>query len=182
MPLGQVKIGSKVLIKNKPYEIVEFKHTQMGRGGAKLTTKLRNLIDGSLEEQTFQGNEQLEEANIDYKNAQFLYAQGPTAHFMLSDSFEQVSHRLPERRLKLMSEDMPVTLMFWQNNIIDIQLPKKIRVAIQYTEPATKGNTVTAASKPAQLESGLTIQVPLFINTGDKVWVNTETGSYDSRV
>lgn len=181
LPLNQVKTGSKVVFRSFPYEVIEAHHHKMGRGGAKLVTKLRNLLNHSVIDFTFQGDEKLEEAQISYQSGQFLYAEADVCQVMLDDSFEQLAIKIDPAKRKFLVEGAAIDLMFWQDQVIDLRLPKKVSLRVDYTEPATKGNTVTNASKAARLESGGSIQVPLFINSGDLIVVNSETGLYDSR-
>jgi elongation factor P len=181
LPLNQVRAGAKIIFRDSPHQVLEANHLKVGRGGAKLTTKLRSLLDGSVIDYTFAGEEKLEEALVSYKGAQYLYSEGTTGFFMLNDTYEQVS--LPTRpdQTKFLKEGGSVDLVLWQDQVIDVQVPKKVVLEVQYTEPAAKGNTVNAATKDATLETGATVKVPLFIKTGDLVEVNTETGLYSAR-
>ena len=182
LSLAQVKIGSKIIWRGVPHEVVSAAHLQAGRGQAKLDTKLRNLLTQAIFEQTFQGNDRIEEASLRYINATYLYREVQDAQVMLRDTFEQASIRLAPERFNYLKEGAPVDLLYWRDTVIDVKLPKKVELEVAYTEPAEKGNTVNAALKMATLETGAQIQVPLFIKTGDKIVVNTETGQYDSRV
>lgn len=181
LSLGQVSVGSKILFRNAPHEVLQSNHLKLGRGGAKLQTKLRNLIDGAVIDYTFSGDERLEEVEINYRTAQFLYAEGPTGHFMFSDTYDQVSASLNDGAKRFLKDGTNVDLQTWQGRIIGVKLPKKVELEVQYAEPAVRGNTANAANKNATLETGANIQVPLFIKSGDKVLVNTDTGQYDSR-
>lgn len=169
------------MFRDTPHEVISAAHVQAGRGQAKLDTKLRNLLTQAIFEQTFQGNDRIEEASLQYKNATYLYQEGSLAQAMLADTFEQVSVKLSPERFKYLKEGQPIDLLFWKDQVIDVRSPKKVELEVTYSEPAEKGNTVNAAMKPATLETGATIQVPLFIKTGDTIVVNTETGQYDSR-
>jgi len=182
LSLAQVKIGSKIMFRDTPHEVISATHVQAGRGQAKLDTKLRNLLTQAIFEQTFQGNDRIEEATLQYKNATYLYREDSLAQAMLADTFEQVSVKLSPERYKYLKEGQPIDLLFWRDVVIDVKSPKKVELEVTYAEPAEKGNTVNAAMKPATLETGAIIQVPLFIKTGDNIVVNTETGQYDSRV
>lgn len=182
LSLGQVKVGQKIIFRANPHEVLAANHLKMGRGGAKLVTKLRNLLDQTVYEYTFAGDERLEEADISYRHAQYLYNEGATAHCMANDDFSQFSLVVAKERLKFLKEGTPVDLMLWNNQAIDIMIPKKVELKVTYTEPGFKGDSTSATLKTAELESGASLQVPLFITIGDTVRVNTETGSYDSRV
>lgn len=180
--LGHIKVGNRILFRNAPHEVLQANHLKMGRSGAKLTTKLRNLIDNSVIEYTFAGEERLEEADVSYRAAQYLYQEGSIGHFMVNDTFEQVSATVTEAQTKFLTEGSSVDLVLWQEQVIGVKPPKKVVLEISFAEPAVKGNTVNAATKNATLETGAQIQVPMFINSGDTVEVNTETGEYVGRV
>jgi elongation factor P len=182
LSLGQVRPGAKILWRNEPYEIIEANHHKMGRGGAKLVTKLRNLINRAVIDYTFAGDERLEEADIRYRSGQFLYSEGNESFFMTNDDFSQFTLVLEPIKIKLLKDGEAVDLMLWKDQAIDVKLPPKVELKITYTEPGFKGNTASAAFKGATLETGASIQVPLFLNIGDTVRVSTETGTYDSRV
>jgi len=182
IPLNQVRVGNKIIFRDAPHEVIEANHLKMGRGGAKLVTKLRNLIDQSVYDYTFAGDERLEEAQISYRPVQFLYAEGLSSNFMTKDDFETLSLNLPAIKTKFLKEGADVDLITWQDRPIDIKLPKKVELTITYTEPGFKGNTTSAALKPATVETDAQVMVPLFINQGDQIIVNTETGEYDSRI
>lgn len=181
LSLSQVKIGSKIMFRETPHEVISANPVRSGRGQAKLNTKLRNLLTEAIFSQTFQGNDRIEEASLGYKNATYLYRDGDSAQVMLSDNFEQTAVKLPKDRFKYLIEGQSVDLNFWRDRVIDVKLPKKVELAVSYTEPAEKGNTVNAALKPATLETGAEVLVPLFVRAGERVIINTETGQYDSR-
>lgn len=180
--LNQVRSGAKIIWRNTPHQVLEANHLKVGRGGAKLTTKLRSLIDGTVVDYTFAGEEKLEEANVSYQAAQFLYQENDQAFFMLNDTYEQISLKVRPEQIKFLKEGGAVDLVLWQDQVIDLQVPKKVVLSVSYTEPAAKGNTVNAATKDAQLETGASVKVPLFIKTGDLIEVNTENGLYTARV
>lgn len=181
LSLAQVKVGSKIIFRETPHEVIDANHIKMGRGQAKLDTKLRNLLNQSIFGHTFSGNDRIEEAALNYQAATFLYKEGSNAQVMINDTFEQSSLPLAEERFRFLSEGQTVDLLFFKDSVIDLKLPKKVTLEVKYTEPADRGNTVNTALKPAELSSGSTIQVPLFIKTGDSIIVNTELASYDSR-
>lgn len=179
--LGQAKVGTKILWRNAPHEILHLNHQKLGRGGAKLVTKLRNLITGATLDFTFSGDEKLIPAEVGYRKAQFLYSEGDTSFFMASDDFETIEVKIPEQRSKLLLEGSSADLMVWENQVIDVKLPAKITLKVTYTEPGFKGNTQSSVLKPAKMETGLETNVPLFINVGDSIVISTDTGKYDSR-
>ncbi len=179
--LGQVKTGSKILFRDVPHEVLEANHLKMGRGGAKLVTKLRNLTNQSVIDYTFAGDEKLDEASLNYQSAQYLYRDGNDGHFMTTDTFETLSLPLPESRTKFLKEGAEVDLLIWQNRPLDVKLPTKATLKVSYTEPGFKGNTASATLKKATLETGAIVNVPLFISIGDAIVVSTQTGQYDAR-
>jgi len=181
LSLAQVKTGMKILWRDIPHEVISANHVKAGRGQAKLDTKLRNLLTQAIFEQTFQGNDRVEPADLGFQAATFLYRDGEQAQVMISDTFEQQAVKLPEERFKYLKDGQPIDLLFWRDQVIDVKLPKKVELVVTYTEPAVSGNTVNAALKPAELETGAKVQVPLFIKSGDTIIINTETGSYDAR-
>lgn len=182
LSLGQVKNGTKIMFRSFPHEVLEANHHKMGRGRAKLVTKLRNLVDQSVYDYTFAGDERFEEAEISYRQAQFLYREGKDGFFMTNDDFATLSLPLPDARAKYLKEGESVDLMLWQQRPIDVKLPKKVSLTVTYTEPGFKGNTTSATLKKATVETGAQINVPLFIKEGDTITINTDTGTYDSRV
>lgn len=180
--LNQVKTGTKIIFRDQPHEVLSANHLMVGRGGAKLQTKLRNLIDHSVYDYTFSGDERLDEAAISFRQAQYLYSEEDRSFFMANDNFAQFEVSLDESKKKYLTEGLGVDLLLWQEKVVGVRLPKKMTVKVDSTEPGVKGDTVSAATKKAVIESGAVIQVPLFIKVGDQVVINTETGRYDSRV
>src|SRR3546814_815381 len=126
LSLAQIRIGSKILFRNAPCEVIAANHVQAGRGQAKLDTKLRNLLTQAIFEQTFQGNDRIEEAPLQYKIATFLYRDNANAQVMLSDNYEQLSVSLSPERFDFLEEGQQIDLLFWQEQVIDVRLPKKI--------------------------------------------------------
>lgn len=179
--LGQARVGGRIVWKGEPYEIIDVKHLKVGRGGAKLVTKLRNLLTQAIIEYTFQGDEKLEEADIGYRNSQYLYSEGDKHFLMSNDDYTQFELSLPKDRMKLLKEGETVDVLLWDGKVIDVKLPKKVQLRITYTEPGFKGDTSGSTTKPATVETGASVQVPLFIQIGDSIRINTDTAAYDSR-
>ncbi len=148
-----------------------------------MRTKMRNLISGTIIEKTFAGAEKLEEAELEIKKAQYLYKDSNSYYFMDSNNFEQFS--LAKNQLgdvsRFLKEGGDVDILYFDNQPININLPIKIALEVTYTEPGFKGNTTSTVTKPATLESGAQIQVPLFIKEGDKIVLDTRTGEYMAR-
>jgi len=167
-----------------PVQVLNFLHTHKGRGSATVTVKVRDLITGSVQTLTYKAGDKLEEADISRKQADFLYSDVNTVNFMDINTYEQVSISKQNiaDTLKFLKEGQKVTVIIFEGKPIDIELPPKVDLKVVETEPGTKGDTVSGtAYKPAKLETGHTVQVPLFINQGDVVRVNTETGEYVER-
>lgn len=181
IPATQARVGSTIIINGSPYEVMSATHINMGRGQAKIPVKLRNLLTGSIVEQTFQGGDRVEEAEIRHRHGQFLYAEAGQAHIMLNDSYEQVTFAVDRKQLDFLKEGAEVTIKFWQESSIGISIPKKVELKVTYTEPGNRGDSTGDPKKPAELETGATVQVPLFIKPGDLIRINTESGEYDSR-
>lgn len=182
LPIGQIKTGVVLIYRQLPHEVISASHLNLGRGQAKVTAKLRNLLNRAVFETTFQGNDRLEEAELRYCEANFLYRDSQTSYFMTKDDFATVSFTLPEAAAKFLRQNESVTLRLWEEKVIDVKIPAKVDLKIEYSEPGERGDTVSAPRKRATLETGATILVPLFIQSGEIVRVKTETGEYDGRV
>lgn len=180
--LGQAKAGTKIIWRAAPHELVEANHLKVGRGGAKLVCKLRNLLTDAVVDYTFSGDEKLAEAEVSYRSSQYLYSEADLAYFMTNDDYETIPVKLPTKQSQFLLEGSNADLIIWQNQAIGVNLPKKVELKVTYTEPGFKGNTQSSTLKPAKLETGLELPVPLFVNIGDTVRVNTDSGTYDARL
>ena len=181
--INDIKNGMTVIVDGKICQIIEFLHVKPGKGPAFVRIKLKNLRTGTTVEQTFNTNIKLEKAMIEKTSMQFLYENAGNYNFMNMETYEQVElskNQLGENA-KYLKEGINVDISFYQGEILGIGLPEKIEYEVTRTEPAVKGNTATNATKEAELENGLTVKVPLFINEGDIVIVSTKDGKYDSR-
>ncbi len=179
---AEFRNGLKILLDNTPYEIAYFQHVKPGKGGAFVRTKLKNLKNGSVLEKTFRAGEKVGIPDIEQVEMQYLYGD-EVYHFMNTQSFEQIEvdpKRLGDARLFL-RENEKVSVMFFNGDVLRIELPPFIVLTITHCEPGLRGDTVSGATKPATLETGATVQVPLFVNQGDKVKVDTRTGEYVER-
>ncbi|MGA2666730.1 MAG: elongation factor P [Patescibacteria group bacterium] len=183
LTINDLKVGIKVNFDGTPYTVIFAQHSKLGRGGGIMRTKMRNLISGTIIEKTFAGAEKLEEAELETKKAQYLYKDSNSYYFMDSNNFEQFS--LTKNQLgdvsRYLKEGSDVDILYFDNQPININLPIKIALEVTYTEPGFKGNTTSTVTKPATLESGAQIQVPLFIKEGDKIVLDTRTGEYVAR-
>ena len=168
----------------KTWIVIKYEFVKMGRGSGTVKIKARDLITGSIVERGFSQQTKFEEASIERKSAQYLYSDDEFAYFMDAESFEQF--QLPTKSVKDMLrfvlEGGKVILVYLDEKPITIEIPKSVNLKVTYTEPAVKGDTSTNALKNAKLESGAEIKVPLFVNIGDAVKVNTDTGEYTERV
>lgn len=178
-----LKKGIVCQIDGKPYRVVEYNQKVMGRGGSIVNVKLKNLIDGSVIPKTFKGQEKIEPAEVNNKSVQYLYNDGETFFFMDPESFEQFelpADIVDEAKDYLKEGDM-LTLQFFGDRIINVELPKNLYLEVTYTEDVVKGDTTSSVLKDATLETGKIIKVPAFIKVGDVVSVDTTSGEYRER-
>lgn len=181
--INDIKNGMTVIVEGNLYQIVEFLHVKPGKGAAFMKTKLKNLRTGGTLEKTFNTNIKIEKANISKKTMQYLYNTSDMYYFMDMNTFEQVdlSESQIENEKKYLKENLEVELVYYESELIGLNLPEKVEYKITYTTDAVKGNTSTNALKDATLENGLEVKVPLFINEGDIVVISTKDGKYVSR-
>ena len=165
-------------------EIIEFQHVKPGKGGAFVRTKFKNFLTGRVLERTFRSGEKFEEARIEEQRWQFLYSDGAQFHFMDHDTYEQLevnADTVGDNAL-WMKENSDVSLMFHEGKVIAIEVPSHVVLTITKSDPGVQGDRSSGAKKPATLETGATIQVPLFLGEGDQVKVDTRTGEYVERM
>ncbi len=175
--------GLKIEFEGDPYTIVFFQHVKPGKGGAFVRTKLKNLRTGAVLEHTFRSGDKVNKPDLEEREMQFMYREGDAFHFMDTASYEQIyldADHMGEAA-NYMIENLSVKILFFRGEPIGIDLPIFIVLAIAETEPGIRGDTVSGATKPATLESGAVVQVPLFLNEGDRIKVDTRTGSYIER-
>jgi elongation factor P len=175
--------GLKIVIDGEPYVMTYFQHVKPGKGGAFVRTKIKNLRNGRVLEKTFRSGERVDEADVEDKTMQYLYQDGEQLIFMDQESYEQfpfTSEQIGEDR-KYLVENIEVDVVFWKGKPINIELPQFIEAAVTQCDPGMKGDTASGATKPATLESGAVIQVPLFIKEGEKIRVDTRTNAYVER-
>jgi elongation factor P len=181
---NEFRNGSHIDVEGTIYKIVEFQHVKPGKGGAFVRTKLRRSSDGNVIDRTFRAGEKFRPVRTEVRNMQFLYKDGTDAHFMDSETYEQLT--IPETTLadplRWMKESDQVEVLYIDDNPSDVQLPSAVDLAISETEPGLRGNTASGGgTKPATLETGAQVMVPLFVNIGDVVRVDTRSGDYVSR-
>jgi len=164
-------------------QVVEFQHVKPGKGAAFVRCKLRSVRTGSVVERTFRPGEKFPKAHIEHKEMQFLYKEGDSWVFMDTETYEQIS--IPESNLedapKYLKENMTMGIVFYQGDVIGVDLPKQVELKVVETEPGIKGDTASGGSKPATLETGVIVQVPFFVNESDVLLIDTRTGEYVSR-
>ena len=175
--------GLKIEIDGTPYEIVDFLHVKPGKGGAFVRTKLRNLLTGRITDQTFRSGEKVGKPDLETREMQYLYHDGSGYVFMDMTTYEQltVSDETLKEKGGFLKDGQEVKVLVYNGQPIDMDLPAAVILEVTETEPGLKGDTVSGATKPATLETGLVINVPLFINTGDKIKVDTRTKEYLGR-
>ena len=180
----EFKNGAAILLDGQLWVIVEFQHVKPGKGGAFVRTKLRRMRDDNVIERTFRAGEKFEEAYIEKRTLQYLYRTADTFHLMDSKTYEelQVPDSVIGQAAGFLKENMELEGQFHDGQMIVLQPPMFVDVHIASTEPGVRGDTSKGGMKPAQLETGATIQVPLFVETGDFIRVDTRTGSYVSRI
>jgi len=181
---NDLKTGITLQLDNGLFQVIEFQHVKPGKGGAFVRTKLRNVRTGSVLEKTFNAGIRVEQAIVDRQDMQFLYRDGDDYVFMDNSSYEQV--QVPPSALgeaaDYLVEQMSANLATFEGEIVQVEIAPSVELAIADTEPGLQGDRVSGARKPATLETGLVIQVPLFVNVGDRVKVDTRSGEYVTRV
>ena len=181
---NEFKTGQTVEWENGIWTIVDFQHVKPGKGAAFVRARLKNIITGNVNETTFRAGEKLAKAQIDYRDMQFLYESSGEYFFMDQESFEQMSFTkdVLGDAIKYLKEDMVLNIQFYNNSPIGVDLPNFVELIIAETDPGIKGDTASGGSKPAKLETGAVVQVPLFIQQGEKIRVDTRTHQYLERV
>lgn len=183
LSLKAVKPGKVIDQDGNPYLVLSAQHSKQARGSAVLKTKLKNIVSGSVINQTFQGNDKLEEAILEDFKAQYLYEDDGNYHFMDQENYEQFSLDAEQvgSAKNYLKEEMIVTIQTYDQKPISLKLPIKMDFKVTEAEPAVKGNTAQNATKLVKIETGYKLQVPLFISEGDMIKINTETGEYVER-
>lgn len=177
------KRGLKIEIDGTPYEIVEFLHFKPGKGGAMVRTKLRNLLNGRVTDNTFRSGEKVDKPNLETREMQFLYKDGEEYVFMDMTTYEQLNVTLDQTGGKgiYLKDGATAKVLLYNEVPMDIDLPASVVLEVTETEPGAKGDTVSNVTKPAIVETGITVNVPLFINVGEKIKVDTRSGEYIGR-
>jgi len=176
--------GLNIEVEGEPYQVVWFQHHKPGKGGAMIRTKLKNLHTGAIIEQTFKSGEKFKELVLEKRKKQYLYHDGETYYFMDLENYEQfpLDEKILGENKRFLKENSEIEVFYLEEKIIGIQLPLTADLKVVATVPGIRGNTVSNVMKPATLETGAVVQVPLFIEEGDTVRINTETDEYLERV
>lgn len=175
--------GLAIMYEGQPYEIIDCQHHKPGKGAAVVRTRLRNLITGVSVDPTFRSGDKVERPDIEERQGQFLYESEGKYHFMDPASYEQfeVNTSVIGEKKNFMMENMAVSMLFFEGRIISVDLPNHVVLPITQCDPAVRGDTVSGATKPATVSTGFVCQVPLFVNEGDKIRIDTRTGEYIER-
>lgn len=185
MVLGHtdLKVGTLIELDGAPYRVTDYTHKAMGRGGAVVQVKIKNLISGGVIEKSFRSSDKIQPADVSRQNMQLLYRDGSNMVFMNNDTYDQetVEESVLGDQAKYVADSSTVTLLYFRERVIGLEMPNAIYLEVVETEPGAKGDTATTAMKQAKVETGVTVMVPLFINEGDKIKVNTLSGAYLER-
>ncbi|RCW65398.1 elongation factor P [Saliterribacillus persicus] len=181
--VNDFKTGLTIEVDNDIWQVIEFQHVKPGKGAAFVRSKLRNLRNGNIQEKTFRGGEKVNRAHIENRKMQYLFSTGDAHTFMDTATYDQteIQGNQIQYELKFLKENMEVHIMTYQSETIGVELPKNVELEVTETEPGIKGDTASGGTKPATLETGLTVQVPFFVNVGDVLIINTTDGKYVSR-
>ena len=183
LTITDLKTGVTIDMNGDPFMVVDYQHSKMGRGGAVLRTKLRNLKSGSVVDMTFKSSDKFDEAVLEKRNCTYLYAEGSQHTFMDANSFEQFTLTTDEigPKARFLKEGAEIQILFYEDKPVSVVLPIKIDLKVSHTEPGVRGDTAQGGTKPATLETGAVIIVPLFVKIGDVLRVNTDEGTYVER-
>ena len=181
---GDLRNGNTFELDNSVFRVVEFQHVKPGKGAAFVRTKIKNVITGAVLERTFNPSEKLQGAEIEKREMQYLYNDGDLYYFMDNETYEQMPLNAEQLgdSLKYIKENMNVKILSLNEKVFAVEPPMFVELEVTYTEPGFAGNTTTTSGKPATLENGLEISVPMFINIGDVIKIDTRTGEYMERV
>ena len=175
--------GLKIEIDGTPFEIIEFQHLKPGKGGAMVRTKLRNILNGRVLDNTFRSGEKVDRPNLESRDMQFLYHEGENLVFMDMTTYDQMDMpaEATDGKSNYLKDGQVCRVLLYNDKPLDIEIPASLVLEVTATEPGAKGDTVSNVTKPATLETGVVIQVPIFVNTGDRIKVDTRTNAYLGR-
>ncbi|MCX5706717.1 MAG: elongation factor P [Candidatus Omnitrophica bacterium] len=184
MSINDIKSGVTILVDDDVYLVIDAQPVKPGKGAAFVRAKLRNLRSSGIQEKTFRGTEKIDQAYVEERRLQYQYNSGHLYHFMDQDNYEEIT--VAEDNLgnskKFLKDNLEVLGYFYKNEVLNVNLPNFIEFEIKHTEPGIKGDTAKSGTKQAEIETGATVQVPLFINEGDRIKVDTRSGGYVERV
>jgi len=177
---GQLRKGIAIELEGKIYQVLEYTHIKMGRGSAQVKLRLRDVRGGGVVERAFQATERFEPAFLEHRPVQFLYAEGGAYNVMDTESYEQYELQAEQigDGVRFLKDGLTLEVLMHSGSVVSVELPTAVELAVVETDPGFKGNTATGGSKPAKLESGAVVQVPLFISVGDVLKIDTRTGTY----
>lgn len=177
------KTGLTIEYEGNVYQIIEFQHVKPGKGGAFVRSRLKNLMNGATTEKTWRAGDKLDSALVERRNVEFLYREGDDLHFMDMSDYEQLQMPASQvgNSVDFLKDNTTVQLMTWKDRVLNVELPQTMEYVVTQTDPGLRGDTATGGSKPATIESGAVITVPLFINEGETIRVDTRTGQYIER-
>jgi elongation factor P len=181
---GELRKGITIELDGELYQVIDYQHLKLGRGSAQLRLKLRDVRGGHTIERTFQSTEKFVRAKLEFKNMQYLYNDGDLYYFMDEETFEQMPLNPSQLgdALDYLKEGMSLQVSSYKGELVGVEMPITVELEVTETEPGFNGDTATAGTKPAKLETGISIQVPLFVNKGDIIKVDTRSGTYLERV
>ncbi|MHB1845270.1 MAG: elongation factor P [Deltaproteobacteria bacterium] len=181
---SEFRKGLKIEVEGDPYEIVDFQHVKPGKGGAFVRTRIRNLLTGNTLDRTFRSGDKVGRPDVDEREMQYLYSEGDNFHFMDNKSYEQTfvtAEALGDSK-NFLKANINASILFYKGKAIGVTLPNAVDLKVETCDPGVRGDTVSGATKPASLETGYVVQVPLFINEGDILRIDTRNGAYLTRV
>ncbi|MFH1715261.1 MAG: elongation factor P [Elusimicrobiota bacterium] len=181
---SEISNGANLEIDGQLFTVVWFQHHKPGKGGAMVRLKLKNLRTGAIIERTVRSGEKFKEVNLDRKKMQFLYKEGESYHFMDTQTYEQVSFDADHLGdgIRFLQDNMEADVLYYGDEVMGVSLPNTVELKVNYTEKGLKGDTVSSTLKPATVETGAVVQVPLFVEIGDTIKIDTRTGEYLGRV
>ncbi|SFE30855.1 elongation factor P [Alteribacillus iranensis] len=181
--VNEFKTGLTIEVDNDIWQVVDFQHVKPGKGAAFVRSKLRSLRSGAIQEKTFRAGEKVNRAHIERRKMQYLYSSGDTHTFMDNETFDQLelTSKQIENELNYLIENMEVHIISYGSETLGVDLPNTVELEVTETEPGIKGDTASGGTKPATLQTGFTVQVPFFVNEGDKLVIDTRKGEYVSR-
>jgi elongation factor P len=181
---SEFRTGMTIQLDGDVFTIIDFQHVKPGKGAAFVRTKLKNVKTGGVTERTFRAGEKVDRAMMERREMQYLYVSDDEYHVMDNETYEQMTLRADQlgNDVKYLKENMNIVVQFFQEQVMGVELPFSVELAVADTEPGIKGDTASGGSKPAKMETGLVVQVPFFINVGDVLRIDTRSGEYIERV